>query len=333
MIYQFHMPFFFFVSGIFIKEKDISKPRKFILRQVRRLWLPYVYWNLFFLFTHNYLYGFGMYSQELEIINGAENYLRIIVRILLFSGRDQLTGQMWFIVALFLGSIIYVLLASAVNFILHRKKGIDESKQKYNYHHILLIGICSFILFLIGVYVSFPYGSLNQGLIAVIFLFLGQTFGERISSQRSIFKWYYFILAIVFLMTCAIKNPSIDIANMNYANPFIFVIGAIAGIYCILFISYNLSIRRMMRVLLPIGENTMIIMVLHLLAFKILSLIFILFKIFPNGLLSQYPTIDYYNRGILSFAACFMYTIFGVFLPVQLKKLYTIIARKCEQIK
>ena len=53
-IYLFHMPLFFFCSGIFLKAiSDRETAFAFIKRRVVGLYVPFVKWSILFLFLHN----------------------------------------------------------------------------------------------------------------------------------------------------------------------------------------------------------------------------------------------------------------------------------------
>jgi acyltransferase len=56
VIYQFHMPLFFILSGIFFKENDVQFPQAFIINKVRRLYVPYALNGLGLFFIYLFIY-------------------------------------------------------------------------------------------------------------------------------------------------------------------------------------------------------------------------------------------------------------------------------------
>ena len=89
VIYSFHMPLFFFISGYLFKNIYLEIPKEFLLKKAKTLYIPFVKWALIFLLLHNVFVYFhiekGMYDIKDYLIGGAN--------ILLFCNKEPVRLQ------------------------------------------------------------------------------------------------------------------------------------------------------------------------------------------------------------------------------------------------
>lgn len=109
--------------------------------------------------------------------------------------------------------------------------------------------------------------------------------------------------------------------NNYYTNPFTFIISSLSGIYFILFISKKidsmLSDKNLFKKFLCfLGKSTFIVLSIHLLCFKIITLLEIFIYKTDWFYLACYPVFKV--NGIWSL----LYTLIGLFIPLALKNLY-----------
>ncbi|MDP4204485.1 MAG: acyltransferase family protein [Bacteroidota bacterium] len=94
IIFSFHMPLFFFVSGLFHKQNN---PKDFILNKAKRLLIPYVFFFFlaeFFTLAFDYPRHIGFQTQSFfDILNGQEYFTYNV--------------PLWFLLCLFEVSILY----------------------------------------------------------------------------------------------------------------------------------------------------------------------------------------------------------------------------------
>ena len=107
LIYSFHMPLFFMISGLTInREKIIETPMKeYIIHQIKHLIIPYI-WMSFLMFPLWY-YAFHMLSHGTD--------LTIVQAFLgIFIGNNLIIGSpsnaLWFLLVLFLADILFAVL-------------------------------------------------------------------------------------------------------------------------------------------------------------------------------------------------------------------------------
>lgn len=82
VIYMFHMPLFFFLSGYCFKNSHLADFRNYAKRRISRLYVPFVKWGLFFLLLHNIFFHLNIYNDiyefegEVSQLYGLSDYLK-----------------------------------------------------------------------------------------------------------------------------------------------------------------------------------------------------------------------------------------------------------------
>ena len=114
-IYLFHMPLFFFCSGIFFSELNGHKAAiQFLKKRIKGLYVPFVKWSVLFLLLHNLLMSVGVYNTSYGYEGGSSYYtiseMAHKLTGILFTMHDyeELLGGFWFIRALFVSTILIV---------------------------------------------------------------------------------------------------------------------------------------------------------------------------------------------------------------------------------
>lgn len=62
-IYLFHMPLFFYLSGICFKDKYLNNTNIYIQRKISNIYLPFVKWTLIFIILHNFFFQYNIINQ------------------------------------------------------------------------------------------------------------------------------------------------------------------------------------------------------------------------------------------------------------------------------
>ncbi len=114
VIYSFHMPLFFFVSGYFYKPERENRLGHSILRMIKKFVVPYYIWNL--------IYGavvFALKDAGLVRFNLDRSIRNFFVTPWTTGDQYQLNSPAWFLLTLFLAEAVYLLLRKLLSF---RKK-------------------------------------------------------------------------------------------------------------------------------------------------------------------------------------------------------------------
>lgn len=114
-IYLFHMPLFFFISGYLFKDYYIDSPLKFVVRKVKSCYIPFVKYSVFFLLIHELLVPLG-FTEHYTL----SDYVRQLFLIVSFSGTEIFLEPYWFLIYLFIASVIFIAFTKVVQWLCSR---------------------------------------------------------------------------------------------------------------------------------------------------------------------------------------------------------------------
>lgn len=103
---QYHLATFYFVAGYFFKTSYINNAKTFVVKRIKRLYIPFVCYGLVFLLLHNAFCSLGLYpSGDTYSTNDfVHNGLRLLFQLTSF---EPFMGAMWFASSLLMVSIVY----------------------------------------------------------------------------------------------------------------------------------------------------------------------------------------------------------------------------------
>lgn len=316
IIYMFHMPLFFFVSGFCFKEKYLTDPESFVVRRFKGLWWPFVKWSLVFLCFHNLFVKIGFYAGQDEGQSGDGLYHRddIIIRFLdiIFdmSGNEQLLGGYWFLHAM-LGGVIIAFLFMYIG---AKVKNFNTKIVSYVVD-VLIVGILLILLMLTNEYIRRYMGIIYpRTLLAAICFFIGRLFSAY--DMRK-FNWWEsaiaFSLVVYGSFYWRLEPASYFFDGMTLQIP-LYIFTAILGTWVIYSLPWHLVKETSVssKIINYIDANTLTILTWHFLCFKLVSYIIILVYHLPDYYLTMFPTIpEYSDKGWW-----IAYFLIGVTLPL-----------------
>ena len=345
-IYLFHMPLFFFLSGYFFQWKYLTEKKTFIRKKIKGLWVPYVKWVFAFILLHNILWKIGMFGMDVNtgeegpcLYTCIDILKRVPTVLLMMTGEQQLLGGFWFIPVLFF-SAIYSLLFLSLFKSLFDELNIDmivnnhlirESKRS-----IIVGGAIIFFIALgmVGMHNGLTIAfMLTPRTCLASSLFLTGFFWHDIETKMKFpYKKYYGSLAYVVLAAIIIMAaskfhysslPAIQSGEW-YDIPYLWFLGVI-GTLMVVFLSRGIVLfasDKLVSPLMYIGENTMVILALHISFFKLVNIMKVHYYnlSIPYGV---YPIIknDPSNNGLIWWM---LYAVIGVGMPILFKKLYDV---------
>lgn len=225
-IYAFHMPLFAFVGGLFLKSQPF---RKFAVKKITRLLVPFFVWSLFFWV----LYDVVIYFCEPRLL-GAQ--LKQIVYIAIGSGQNAVKGYanvaLWFLPFLFSASMIYFIMAK-----LSERKWVE-------YAGVVFVAALGLICGLLEL--RLPY-KLNTAFTLYPFLWAGTKYFRLIQSVQlhTWGRWAAMIICLCIYVPCTLFNTRVDTASNVVGNFALFLSG---GICCNHFLCHNLPDGRQYRI-------------------------------------------------------------------------------------
>lgn len=309
VIKEFHMPLFFFLSGYWIKNEKSIKMGNEILKKIKSLYLPFVIFNLLFVFLHNTFCELGIYGNMTEYAK--MDYLLEVVRVLRFGNRETVSMSMWFIRVLFFAYLGYVFLLW----------GIKKTERLSRKAELLIQWIIVAGLAVLGYYTNFPMG-LSVSCIAVAFLHLGRMY--RIYENAIKLRLWMSIVAIIALIPLSFFN-NVRMGTNQYSNIILLYLGSVLGIYFIIYVSKKLESSKISVLFKYLGRNSLWIMSFHMMFLLFVNCIQVQIMKLPGELKSAFPTI--LNTNLLW---VILYLVIGLFAPALLHMLWEKIKEVCS---
>ncbi len=244
-IYSFHMPLFFFISGIlyFLSTKVDSKT--FLRKKFQGLLIPYFIFSLitflYWVVIERHLRG------DMNISIGHQ-----ILEMFISQGGDinhQYNVVLWFLPCLFMMELTFDCIYK--NFKNH--KSLFGLMILFSIAGYLLIKFCEFRL---------PF-SIDTMCVSILFYGLGFIVAPFIDTISLVFNKHKIISILVFIILSVIISITYQGCNLNnnyYSNYVLFYIFGIIGI---LFMICLATLFKENKLLLFLGRNTLVLMCIH----------------------------------------------------------------------
>ncbi len=267
-INQFHMPFFFFISGMLFRVPQDAK--QYIVRKVNTLLKPFWIWNLLLLPFFFFLYYWKQWDFGV--------FIKLCVEIVTTVGKVPMLGATWFLPALFWISIIYMLLSKKCDF-------------KYGDILLLIIGIISCV---VGMSYRFPY-RISRVFVCALFYDLGYLFHKHIRGKylNDLNRKVLTVISVILFIFLFNMNE-VSLGDNYFKYKLGFIIGALAAIYFFLRIAEMLEKYKnhVSTLLIYLGQNSLCIVVWQFVAFRIAILIQIITKRATFRDIFAFPTFE-----------------------------------------
>lgn len=245
-IWTFHMPLFFFISGLTFIPNKYNSLKVFIIRRGIFLLIPYL---IFYLLCLPLWAAFTLlYKGDLSIADFLKEFLLMFYGNMTASG-----GALWFLPCLFMAEIIYWNINT-------------YSSRSLQLLISLLLMIIGYLI--INFNIKLPFG-LNIALLVMPFYsiaYLSKESIERWKESNIILKIIPFVLLFI-LQLYLFKFSGLDLALYYIENIFAYIPMALSAIIFYLIIS--LTIRKC-SIIEWIGKNTLVILAFHGYAYKII---------------------------------------------------------------
>jgi acyltransferase len=255
LIYAFHMPLFFFLSGLVFTYRKEIKVTAFLQKNAGTILLPYL---LFALLS----YGLWLVTKH---PSNAEQ-LKQFLSILYGNGNNNLlafNNILWFLPCLFLTRFLFYLL-------------LRFSNKTY------AVVILMIVLSILGYGYSLFFASyklvfgLETALTAIVFFGTGYLWKSESMKVKKILKNKLLLVILISLSLCILfgylnyreYGYQIDLRQDRLNNYFYFYISAFAGITAILALSQLVSKNKLLEYL---GRNTLVLFAWHLLLFSYIT--------------------------------------------------------------
>lgn len=315
IIYTFHMPLFFITAGYFFSARHAAEPWKFCARRFKGLYVPFLKWSIFFLLLHNVFFHFGILNETYGNWTGGVTHpyswhavgTRLMQMVTGMAGYDEfLAGAFWFFRGLLVASVLFV--------VLYRLVAGSGRVSHLQAAALICAGALAFTAFRIaGGYriAVIPNGGMRE--IWGLFFFgigvLYRHFEPRIKENFWLFLLY-------FLLICGAGH--LHLSGMNHSGTLRDIWSLpLTGTIGFLMVHYAARLldrrhNRLRDLLVFIGDNTLYILVFHILAYKAVSLV----KIWHYGLDWEQMGCHMVIHDFRDDGYWILYSIAGVALPL-----------------
>ena len=234
-IYLFHMPLFFFLSAYFFRDaKVVDSAGQYVVRKFKNLHLPYIKWSIIFLLLHNLFCRIGFYDNSLS---WQELLVNVKCSVRGMWQGERMLGTYWFLISLFWESLLFGLII----WIKH--------KTKSGYFDLIAV----VLLFLVGYYAPIDL-LVNREMVILPIFYLGYWAGTH-KTNFSISRSHLLIALLVCLpLLCYLATfMKVVVAQGEFCNPILFIVGSLAGIYLMIILSGLINSLRVGRWLDIVG--------------------------------------------------------------------------------
>lgn len=258
LIYVFHMPIFFILSGYLYKSKN---KKKFLKSSFFNLIMPY-FGTVLIAFTLFAVYKF--HNNTIIAPSRVSNYKQLSISALYGIGAPTKLplinyniipiGAIWFLLAFFIGTQLF-------NIIMSLKFEKNDLLIKGS-----IVAVCTFLGTYLQTYIYLPW-SINTALFTQIFFFTG--FILKKANLLTVKSYIAVIVALLLWgMTATIGLFGLD--NLQFPNMYLAIIGGIASSYIVIKFSMYLGSNcfsqssKIKKILCFFGAESLCIFCFHL---------------------------------------------------------------------
>lgn len=269
-VYAFHIPLFFFLSGLVFNRQRYVNYKHFLIKKIKSLLVPYAIFS-FVTWLFWVIYNMGFLKNS----DGVSEMLAPLFQTFIAQGSGGYlihNVPLWFITCLFVVENVYWVL----------------SKYKPTIRLVIVV-ICA----IIGYFMNTPINNSYDGLIstfdftrlpwnievsfsALIFFAIGHGLIEKYSHKEmleTVNRNHKFSIGIcVLLWLCVLLggwyNGHVSMGSNQLGNPFVFYGAAICGIFAMMLLTMLLSVssyteKPFMRFIKWFGRNSYYAMAIH----------------------------------------------------------------------
>lgn len=329
-IYTFHMPLFFITAGYFFNRKYLSDPWTFCAKRFKGLYIPFLKWSLIFLVLHNVWHHFGILNETYGNWTGGVTHpytwhaamQRLTQIVFGMSGYDEfMAGAFWFFRGLLVSSILFLILY----------KILEENTRFKNTRAVVVIMVAAlaFTAFRIfnGVKITIiPNGGMRE-IWGLFFFALGVIFRQYESKVKG--SWWLTLCAFLLILLAGKLHLSGMNNNGKPLDLLTLPLTGLTGFLMVYWLSGYINNRggKFAKLLTYIGDNTLFILLWHIPAYKLVSLLKIWYYDLDFGQIGCHMVIHYNHTDFF----WVLYSIVGVAVPIAIITAYRRISQQIKE--
>ncbi|SDW25955.1 MULTISPECIES: acyltransferase family protein [Streptococcus] len=320
----FFMQLFIFISGYFYKANlnSVKDLLLLIKKKCLPIYLYYLKFELLFFALTNFFLKIGFYnpstqygSKTLSYVTSFKDVVTNIIRIILLAGREPFCGAFWFLVTLIFVVIEYSVIIYVSNIV------FNDSKKRNRFINISVI-----FFFIVGCIMRYTVSipRISPAVTMLLFYHIGGACRRKEIKFNSLLLFLTSIVGLNILYFLG----TISINSNYFKDPFFLLICSFFGIYMVMYTSKYIEnhMRHLSLILSYIGKNTLPIVALHFVTFKIVMLIQYYFGSISFSELGNLKGAN--NSNFLYI----LYVVTGIFAPLYINFIFEYISKKVSNI-
>ena len=256
IIYSFHMPLFFFISGVVFHKRKNEKYLTVLKKDFKRILIPYLIFAAI---------SFTLWLSNIPLDRIKwDLVLRQIIGIFYGSGNNgylAINIVLWFLPCLFIVKQIFWF--------------ISRLEIKLIIPILFLFSALGYCFHVFFPTLKLPFGF-ESALTGVVFFGLGYLWNFIPEKITLMFKRYTLVfLAILIVLTIIfslanfnLHNHQVDLRLNRINNYFLFYLSAFSGILSVILVSMRANKNKILEYL---GRNSLLLFVWHLVVFSYIS--------------------------------------------------------------
>lgn len=271
----FFIPLFIFISGYFSKENAIYNLKDLyshLKKKISKLYIFYFKWEVIYLVLTNIFFKIGFYNSTvyygekiLMPITSMEVFIKKVIEIIFLMGKEPFCGAFWFIISLMFIIVGY----SIINFFVNKFLTKDSIKKKQ-----IILGIIVFLCFIVGCIMSKTINipRLSPAFSLIVFYYFGYIANYYKKYVR--FDNFLIFIASIVVLIILYNYGSVQMNKNSFPNGIYLLASSFSGIYIVMYLSKKTLLNTAISKFISfIGKNTLPIIALHFIGFKIVMVL------------------------------------------------------------
>lgn len=329
-IYAFHMPLFFITAGYFFTARTADDPWRFCARRFKGLYIPFLKWSIFFLLLHNVLFYFGILNETYGNWTGGVTHpyslhtagARLMMMLTGMAGYDEFpAGAFWFFRGLLVASIMFLILYR----LMPRRLGHVGAA--------IAVAVCAWAFTAWHIGSQYRISTIPNGgwreVWGIFFFAMGVVFRHiepRIRTNIWLALLCMGMISVGTLLPCHGMNNH-GVPNDLWTLPLTGIAGFLMTYYFSGLIDRHEG--RLKRFLVFAGDNTLYVLVFHVISFKLVSLLKIHWYDLDFRQIGCHMVIHDFNDDLF----WILYSVVGVGVPLLGIYLYRRAAAAISRVK
>lgn len=314
-VYLFHVAVFFFVAGYFFRDDLPEGPVRYLAGRLRRLYVPFMGYGIAAVLLHNLLLrghviGYDFAAHAPMVPYDLRETLVRIGRVLSFTYYEQPLAPAWFLAALFFSLAGFYFVTMCCR---------RCCPRRFETMRGTVILLAAAVAIAVAAHEGLFRGEKFVCRIPVVMglIYIGRLYALR--CERIPLRAGWAVVCLGMLVAGAVAGYRINVGGLVLGNPLLSLLFMLAGCYLILTVARAIVLcgGPLTRGLDYLGRNTLTVMMLHMAAFKLVSLLEIALYDYPIRYMAFHPVIP-----ARTWLWWIPYTVVGVALPLGVARLW-----------